>query len=229
MVIIFVLLMAATISAQTVISVDEDLSKNRDKNLVLAVAASAVLPGTGHYYLGHKRAASFFWIDAALWVSVASTWIYSDNQIENAMGYAARHAGANPVKKDLAYLTVIGDYRSRGGHDYQNSSPDNNEDYNMAMIRAGQEIDAVYPKEYTWDWGTSDSSENTARIKEYKEILKRHRISKIAFQISLGAMALNRVLAILDVMRIYRQTTANFSFIPLATPQYSGVFVNYEF
>jgi hypothetical protein len=218
--------------SQTVISIDENVSRNKDKNVVLSIAASAALPGAGHYYLGEKsRAAAFFWVDAALWISTATTYFYSDNQLENARGYAVRHAGAEGAPKDLKFLTIVGDYRSRGGSLYQNSNPDNNEDYNQAMIRAGREIDAEYPYAYgyIWDWGSSDNPETTARIKEYNEILKRHRISKIAFQVSLGAVALNRVLAILDVIRLYRQTSANFAIAPIATPTYSGIFINYGF
>ena len=232
---VLILISAFYSYSQTVISVDDNLSRNRDKSLALSIAASAVLPGAGHYYLGEKsRAAAFFWVDAALWVATGSTWLYGDSQLENARGYAVRHAGAEGAPKDLDFLSLMGDYRSRGGPLYQNSSPDNNEDYNQAMIRAGLAIDHAYPYEpgYIWDWGSSDNPETTARMKEYNEMLKRHRIAKIAFQVSLGAMALNRVLAILDAMRIHRQTSANFSQLhitPFATPQFSGFFVNYEF
>jgi hypothetical protein len=230
-----ILLLAVVASAQTVISVDEDLSRNKGKNLALAMAASAVLPGAGHFYLGEKsRAQAFFWVDAALWVAAGTTYFYSDNQLVNARGYAVRYAGAEGAPKDLNFLTVVGNYRSRGGPLYQNSNPDNNEDYNQAMLRAGREIDDEYPYAYgyIWDWGSSDNPETTARMGEYNEMLRRHRIAKIAFQVSLGAMALNRVLAILDAMRIYRKTSANFSHLqisPIATPQHSGIFVNYGF
>ncbi|MDR2732097.1 MAG: hypothetical protein LBB36_02655 [Fibromonadaceae bacterium] len=229
------LILIQTISAQTVISVDENLFRNKDKSLALTIAASAVLPGTGHYYLGkNSRGAAFIWVDAALWVAAGTTYFYGDNQLENARGYAVRHAGAEGAPKNLKFLSLMGDYRSRGGSLYQNSNPDNNEDYNQAMIRAGLDIEAEYPNAYgyIWDWGSSDNPETTARMKENNEMLKRHRIAKIAFQVSLGAMALNRVWAILDALRLYRQTSANFSHLqitPLATPKQSGIFVNYEF
>jgi len=232
---IIILIFTLNSHSQTTISVDEDLSRNKDKSLVLAIATSAVLPGAGHFYLENKsRAVAFFWVDAALWVSAGITWFYADNQLENARGYAVRHAGAEGAPKNLGFLTLIGNYRSRGGSLYQNSSPDNNEDYNQAMLRAGLPIDAEYPYVYgyIWDWGSSDNPETTARMENYNEILKRHRIAKIAFQVSLGAMALNRVVAILDAMRIYRQTSTNFSQLhltPIATPRHSGIFVNYEF
>jgi hypothetical protein len=223
------------IFSQTVISVDENLSKNKEKSLALSLAASAVLPGTGHFYLGERaKAKSFFWIDAALWVVAGTTWYYGDNQLENARGYAVRYAGAEGAPKDLEFLSIVGNYRSRGGSLYQNSNPDNDEDYNQAMLRAGLEIDAEYPYEYgyIWDWGSSDNPETTKRMQNYNDMLKRHRITEIAFQVSLGAMALNRILAILDAMRLYRRTSANFSSLqiaPIATPRQSGIFVNYEF
>ncbi len=233
--IILILISALYSHSQTVISVDENASRNRDKSLVLSMAASAVLPGTGHFYLGEdSKAATFFWIDAALWVAAGTTWLYSDNQLENARGYAVKYAGAEGAPKDIDFLSLMGNYRSRGGSLYQNSSPDNNEDYNQAMIRAGLAIDHEYPYGYgyIWDWGSSDNPETTARMKKYNEMLKRHRIAKIAFQVSLGAMALNRVWATLDAMRIYRRTSANFSQLqitPFATPEHSGIFVNYGF
>jgi hypothetical protein len=231
-IIFYILAFVAVAFAQTIISVDEDISRNRDKNLFLSIAASAVLPGAGHFYLDEKpRAAAFFWVDAALWISAATTYIYSDNQLENARGYAIRHAGAHGAPKDLRFLTLVGDYRSRGSSLYQNSSPDNNEDYNQAMIRAGRAIDEEYPYAYgyIWDWGSSDNPETTARMENYNEILKRHRISKIAFQVTLGALAFNRVFAILDAIRLYRKTSASFAFTPIATPAYSGIFASYEF
>ena len=233
--ILLILISALHSHSQTVISVDENLSSNKDKSLALAIAASAVLPGAGHFYLDNKsRAAAFFWVDAALWLSAGITWFYADNQLKNARGYAVKYAGAEGAPKNLNFLTLMGNYRSRDGSLYQNSSPDNNEDYNQAMIRAGLPVDAEYPYAYgyIWDWGSSDNPETTARMENYNEMLKRHRIAKIAFQVSLGAMALNRVLAVLDALRIYRRTSANFSQLhitPIATCKHSGIFVNYEF
>ena len=232
---ILLIMVQTAIYSQTVVSVDENISRNKDKNLFLSLGASAVLPGAGHYYLGEKsRATAYFWVDAALWIAAGTTWFYSDSQLENARGYAVKHAGAEGAPKDLDFLSIVGEYRSRGGSLYQNSSPDNNEDYNQAMIRAGLAIDYKYPYGYgyIWDWGSSENPETTARMAEYNEMLKRHRISKIAFQVSLGAMALNRVVAILDALRLYRKTATNISqlqFTPFAAPQHSGFFVNYGF
>jgi hypothetical protein len=234
-ILLILMLGVQTIFSQTVVSIDENISRNRDKSLVFAMAASAVLPGAGHFYLGNNsRVSAFIWIDAALWLSASTTWFYGDNQLKSARGYAVKYAGAEGAPKNIDFLSLMGNYRSRGGSLYQNSNPGNNEDYNQAMMRAGLDIDAEYPYQYgyIWDWGSSDNPETTKRMQNYNEMLKRHRIAKIAFQVSIGAMALNRVLAILDAMRLYKQTSANFSHLqimPLATPRQSGIFVNYEF
>ena len=234
-ILIILSILVHTIFSQTVISIDENLSRNKDKSLIFAMAASAALPGSGHFYLGNNsRAVAFIWVDLALWSSASITWFYGDNQLKNARGYAVKYADAKGAPKDLAFLSVIGNYRSRDGSRYQNSNPDNSEDYNQAMLRAGLEIDAEYPyrEGYIWDWGSSDNPETTERMKKYNDMLKRHRIAKIAFQVSLGAMALNRVLAILDAMRLYRQTSTSFSrweITPMAIPGQSGIFVRYEF
>ncbi|GHV16834.1 hypothetical protein AGMMS49938_17190 [Fibrobacterales bacterium] len=223
------------LQAQITISVDENLSRNREKSLAASLALSALIPGTGHFYLGESSLGSaFFWVDASLWIAAGTTYLFQNQQLDNARGYAVKYAGATGAPRDIDFLTVVGDYRSRGGSDYQNASPDNNEDYNQAMLRAGLAIDRYYPysEGYIWDWGSSDNPENTAHISSYKEMLKRYRLSKIAFQVTLGLMALNRVLAILDALRIYKATSAEFShlqFVPYTMPKKSGIMVNYEF
>jgi hypothetical protein len=110
----------------------------------------------------------------------------------------------------------MGDYRSRGGPLYQNSKPDNNEDYNQALIRAGEDPNSSYPADWTWDWGSSDNPETTARLKTYNQMLRNYRISKIVFQVSIGALALNRVVSLLDVFHLYRATSVQIA--PLVGP-----------
>ncbi|MDR2580167.1 MAG: hypothetical protein LBC85_04145 [Fibromonadaceae bacterium] len=235
MVLFLTLILISLSFSQTVISIDENISRNKEKSLAFALVGSAVLPGSGHYYLGEKsRANAFFWVDAALWISAGTMYFYGDNQLENARGHAVKYAGAAGAPKDLRFLNIVGEYRSRGGSLYQNSKPDNNEDYNQAMIRAGLDPELDYPYEYgyIWDWGSSNNPENTARMAEYNQMLRRHRIAKITFQASLGAMALNRILAVFDAARIYRQTASSLSHLqitPFATPWQSGFLVNYEF
>jgi hypothetical protein len=233
---ILLVLFAVTASfSQIVISVDENVSRNHDKSLFLGLGASALLPGMGELYLGEqKMVRPFVWVDAALWITAIGSYVIGNRYITSAHDYAVRHAGLNTNSKDVSLLNTVGDYRSRGGVDGQNSSPDMNEDYNQAMIRSGKKIDDEFDSSILWDWGSSDNPETTEHIDEYKERLSHYRISRIVFQASIGALVLNRVISVLDVMRVYRATSSkSFServrFLPEFTEDGSGLSVNVKF
>ena len=233
---LLLVLLAVTASfSQIVISVDENVSRNRDKNLFLGLGASAILPGMGELYLGEqKMVRPFVWVDAALWITTISSYVIGNRYISSAHDYAVRHAGLNTNSKDVSLLNTVGDYRSRSGVDGQNSSPDMNEDYNQAMIRSGKKIDDDIDGSIQWDWGSSDNPETTEHIDEYKSRLSHYRVSRIVFQASLGALVLNRVISVLDVMRVYRATSSkSFServrFLPEFAEDGSGLSVNVNF
>lgn len=231
-----IVLLAATFGfSQIVISVDENVSRNHDKNLFLGLGASALLPGMGELYLGEqKMVRPFVWVDAALWITTIGSYVIGNRYISFAHDYAVRHAGLNTNSKKVSLLNTVGDYRSRGGVAGQNSSPDMNEDYNQAMIRSGKKIDEEFDSSIQWDWGSSDNPESTEHMEEYKDRLSHYRISRIVFQASIGALVLNRVISVLDVMRIYRATSSkSFServrFLPEFTEDGSGLSVNVKF
>lgn len=233
---ILLVLFAVTASfSQIVISVDENVSRNHDKSLFLGLGASALLPGMGELYLGEqKMVRPFVWVDAALWITAIGSYVIGNRYITSAHDYAVRHAGLNTNSKDVSLLNTVGDYRSRGGVDGQNSSPDMNEDYNQAMIRSGKKIDDEFDSSILWDWGSSDNPETTEHIDEYKNRLSHYRISRIVFQASIGALVLNRVISVLDVMRVYRATSSkSFServrFLPEFAEDGSGLSVNVKF
>lgn len=231
-----IVLLAATFGfSQIVISVDENVSRNHDKNLFLGLGASALLPGMGELYLGEqKMVRPFVWVDAALWITTISSYVIGNRYISSAHDYAVRYAGLNTNSKKVSLLNTVGDYRSRGGVAGQNSSPDMNEDYNQAMIRSGKKIDEEIDSSIQWDWGSSDNPESTEHMEEYKDRLSHYRVSRIVFQASIGALVLNRVISVLDVMRIYRATSSkSFServrFLPEFAEDGSGLSVNVKF
>lgn len=230
-----ILLVAVSAFSQVVITVDENVSKNQDKSLWLALGASALLPGMGELYLDERSLVKpFVWTDAALWLTAIGSYFIGERYITSAHGYAVRHAGLTSGSKDVSLLNTVGDYRSRGGVAGQNSSPDMDEDYNQAMIRAGKAIDDEYSESIQWDWGSSDNPESTERIEEYKSRLRHFRVSRIVFQVSVGALVLNRVVSILDVMRVYRATSSrSFSqrmeFAPEFLEDGGGILMNVRF
>lgn len=230
-----IMLAAVTAFSQVVISVDESVSKNRNKSAFLAIGASALLPGMGELYLDQKdMVRPFVWVDAALWVTAFGSYFIGERYVTSAHGYAVRHAGLNSSSKNIDMLNTVGDYRSRGGVDGQNSSPDMEEDYNQAMIRAGKKIDADLNASIQWDWGSSDNPETSEHIDEYKSRLRHYRVSRIVFQASVGALVLNRVVSILDAVRIYRRTSSSslahhIDFSPEFYDDGSGVMMNVKF
>ena len=102
-----------------------------------ALGASALLPGMGELYLGEKGLVRpFVWTDAALWLTAIGSYFIGERYVTSAHNYAVRYAGLTSDSRDVSLLNTVGDYRSRGGVAGQNSSPDMDEDYNQAMIRA---------------------------------------------------------------------------------------------
>ena len=233
-VILAILLASVAAFSQIVVSVDESVYKNSDKNVFLAVGASALLPGMGELYLNEKELVRpFVWTDLALWVVAIGSYVVGDRYVASAQNYAVRHAGFNG-NKNVSLLNTVGSYRSRSGVFGQNSSPDMNEDYDQAMIRSGKKVDEEFSSEIQWDWGSSDNPESTKHIDEFKSRMRHYRVSRIVFQVSVGALILNRVISILDAVRIYRATsTKSFSqrleFAPEFFEDGGGLLMNVKF
>ena len=207
-IVLAILLASVAAFSQIVVSVDQNVSKNSDKNVFLAVGASALLPGMGELYLNEKNMVRpFVWTDLALWVAAIGSYVVGDRYVTSAHNYAVRHAGFTG-NKNVSLLNTVGSYRSRSGVFGQNSSPDMDEDYNQAMIRSGKRIDEDFSKEIQWDWGSSDNPETTEHIDEFKSRMRHYRVSRIVFQVSVGALILNRVVSMLDAIRVYRATSS---------------------
>ena len=207
-IVLAILLASVAAFSQIVVSVDQNVYKNSDKNVFLAVGASALLPGMGELYLNEKNMVRpFVWTDLALWVAAIGSYVVGDRYVTSAHNYAVRHAGFTG-NKNVSLLNTVGSYRSRSGVFGQNSSPDMDEDYNQAMIRSGKRIDEDFSKEIQWDWGRSDNPETTEHIDEFKSRMRHYRVSRIVFQVSVGALILNRVVSMLDAIRVYRATSS---------------------
>ena len=80
--ILAILLASVTAFSQIVVSVDEKVYKNNDKNVFLAVGASALLPGMGELYLNEKQLVRpFVWTDLALWVVAIGSYVVGDRYV----------------------------------------------------------------------------------------------------------------------------------------------------
>ena len=220
-IVLAILLASVAAFSQIVVSVDENVYKNSDKNVFFAVGASALLPGMGELYLNEKgMVRPFVWTDLALWVTAIGSYVVGDRYVTSAHNYAVRHAGFTG-KKNVSVLNTVGSYRSRSGVFGQNSSPDMDEDYNQSMLRSGKKVDEELSNDIQWDWGSSDNPESSKHIDEFKSRMRHFRVSRIVFQVSVGALILNRVVSMLDAVRIYRATsTKSFSNRVLFAPEF---------
>ena len=189
----------------------------------------------GEMYLGEESLVKpFLWTDLALWVTTFSAYVIGERYINSAHSYAVRHAGLNTSSKDVSLLNTVGDYRSRSGVAGQNSSPDMDEDYNQAMLRSGKGVNDEFDESIQWDWGSSDNPETSEHIDEFKSRMRHYRISRIVFQASVGALVLNRVISMLDAIRVYRKTSSkslseNIEFMPEFYEDGSGLLMNVKF
>ena len=69
-------------------------------------------------------------------------------------------------------------------------------------------VDEELSNDIQWDWGSSDNPESSKHIDEFKSRMRHFRVSRIVFQVSVGALILNRVVSMLDAVRIYRATSS---------------------
>jgi hypothetical protein len=215
--------------AQLVISVDTALSRNHGKSLSSAIGFSALVPGMGQKYLGESQAVKkFVWVDAAGFSAVLVGYMAGQSYLASAQAFASHHAGIVNPPRDPTFLDVVARYRSRSGPAGQNSNPDLAENYDMSLIRSGKSVDDLYASDpsHTWDWGSSDNPETTARMREYNDILQRYRFSKVIFQVAVGMVVLNRIVSVFDVLRIFRATSGGplvLDVQPIWSPQNAGL------
>ncbi len=212
--------------SQYVVRIDSSLTRNVDKSLPVAIVLSATLPGMGEYYLGEKQKVKpHLWVEMFGWGAVAITYFTGESYLQSAQGFAEKHAGVIGAPADPTFLDLMSRYRSRAGVAGQNSSADPDEDYNLSLIREGREVDEVYPwdEAHTWDWGSSENPEATAHMREFNHILQNYRMARISFQIAAGVVVLNRLISVLDVVRIHRETSVKtLSFVPYLAPEVQG-------
>lgn len=212
--------------AQLVISIDTSISRNAGKSVAAGMALSLAIPGMGQKYLGeNNRVKGYIWTDLVGWSSAIASWFIGDAYLRSAQAYAVRYAGVDDPPKDADFLDLMSRYRSRAGIAGQNSSPDIKDDYNMWMIRSGSSIDKDYPHDasHTWDWGPTENPKSTEHMREYDRILRGYRISRIVFQASIGVVVLNRIVSVVDVLRIHRATAnQSLAFVPNITPYSTG-------
>jgi len=206
-----------------VIAVAEDLRKNADKNLGLALLGAAVLPGLGEIYLREPdQAKPFLLVEAGLWASVFLSLWSRDSYLQSARNQASEYAGIDASSKGEAFLNTMSDYRSYREKEHRNDS------YELAQILSGKR-DGNYgipaTAENDWDFGSSNTPENTRHWKSFQATLRYYRASKVALTFAVGGLAMNRLVALAHTMRLYRHSAGRglaWHFLPDLGPETAG-------
>ncbi|MCF7805173.1 MAG: hypothetical protein K9N46_12990 [Candidatus Marinimicrobia bacterium] len=204
------LLFQGTVSAQSVIHTDQEISTIGFKYLQpgervqfqqqqpelermdapvskkKAVFASLILPGWGERLLGvENRGAIFSSTETALWLGFIGFTAYGNWREQDFKSYATHKASVNPAGKDGQYWIDIAGY-------------DNIREYNEVQLR-DREPDRVYPNtsEYQWNWESFN-----ARYR-YDTMRIDSRKSEQYATFVIGAIVFNHLASALDVTYLY--------------------------
>jgi hypothetical protein len=205
------------------IELDTARGKNAERSLGLALLASAVLPGTGEAYLREERSAKAFLLaEAGFWAGLFIAWHARESHLQSARNYASEYAGADASGQGPAYLERLATYRSYHEKEHRQDS------YELAQELSGQDV-AVMPE---WDFGSSNTPENTAHWRQYQSVMRNYRGAKVALSFAVGALVLNRAASVAHTLRAYRRTSGkglSYRFEPEWNPERSGIRVSMTF
>jgi hypothetical protein len=195
-----------TMGTTTMVGIDTSGSGTSGRSTVAAVGLSLLVPGWGHRYLGYtSRSTAYFATDLVGWVALFGAWMTGKAAVTNAAEIANRYAGAQlGTDPNENLLSVMRTYRSRrqtgGRHD----------SYNEAMILSDQNPESQFPDDdaHNWDWGSRENPDNDAHIRSFENQLRLWRGTRVALYSTAGALAVVRVVAAMDVLRLTRSAAS---------------------
>lgn len=212
-----------TFGREITIEVDTARARNADRSLGLALLGSALLPGAGEAYLGEDRAAKGFLLtEAGFWAGLFIAWQVRENYMQSARNYASQYAGADAEGRGESYLETMVSYRSYYEKEHRQDS------YELAQVLSGQPMAELPP----WDFGSSNTPENTRNWNEYQSVMRHYRGAKVAVSFAVGALVLNRVASMANTLRAYRRTSGKglgYRFDPEFGPDHSGIRLTVKF
>lgn len=213
-----------------VIEVDPKQSRNTRKSLPLAMLFSAVLPGTGEYYLEDKgHAKAFLLAEAGFWASLYISLVAKDSYLQSARNYASEFAGIDAGGKGEDFLNTMASYRSYQEKQHRQDS------YELSQILSGKrdrDYDIPMTPENDWDFGSASNPQNTRNWNTFQSTLRYYRASKVAVSFAVGALALDRLLSLANTLHVYKRTSAkglSMQVIPEFGPDYAGTSLSLRF
>jgi hypothetical protein len=194
-----------------------------EKNPMLALLLSCIVPGWGEMYVGDtSRGGWFMASEVAIWAAYGTFQIQGSMREDDYREYAEIFAGTD-AGADGGYLSDMGDYISSEG--------DNS--YNQAIARDARSLfpgdreaqrayiaENGYYGDLSWDWGSSE------HFVEYQELrFAASKSDRNAFYM-VGVAMLNRAISGIDSAWMARRHNAGEDGEPVArlsvVPQISG-------
>jgi hypothetical protein len=205
------------------IEMDTARGKNAERSLGIALLGSAILPGTGEAYLREQGSAKAFLLaEAGFWAGLFIAWQSRESHLQSARNYASEYAGADVSGQGSAYLERLATYRSYREKEHRQDS------YELAQVLSGEEV-ASMPE---WDFGSSNTPENTAHWRQYQSVMRHYRAAKVGMSFAIGALVLNRAASMAHTLRVYRRTSGkglSYRFDPEFGPDGSGMRLSVNF
>lgn len=155
-----------------------------EKSTIRAGLYSALLPGLGEFYVGHKEKARFFFAgEAVTWISFAAFRIYGNARQEDYINYAATHANARLENKTEEFHDLVGFYEDIDQYNsfgrvfdpdraYLEDSPENH-----------------------WRWQTEQD------MNVYRNLKNRSREAFRRSEFVIGVAVVARVVSVIDAIR----------------------------
>ena len=206
--------------AGAVVELDTSSSSGRPSTAA-AVGLSLLLPGAGHRYAGFKGTEPFYHAaDLLGWTALFVSWQTGRSSMSNAAEIANRYAGASlGSSPDAALLSAMRNYRSRrpvaGRHD----------SYDEAQVLSGRATTTEFSDDagHDWDWGATDNPDNNAHLRQFESQYRKWRASQVALYSAAGTLAVLRLAAAMDILRLQRSSISNAGISMEASPSPDGV------
>jgi hypothetical protein len=176
---------SAQVTVQDIIVDSIDVFSQQDdksiKSSKTAMAASLLIPGLGHHYLGNaKPALGYICLDVLSVFGAVMCSRQAKTLLVNSRGYASTYAHITRGSNDESYWNLVGQF-------------DNMEYYNQVTGLNRQKEDQITNFDLNWDWDSDYHKE------EYVRMRKNSHVFQTVSSLFLGAMVLNRIVAFVDI------------------------------
>lgn len=159
-------------------------------SVVKAAMLSALLPGLGEYYVGHKTKARFFFgAEAATWIGFIAFRTYGGWKKDDLIRFAAENAGASLDGKNDEFLDWVGFYRDIDEFNTLGRVSDPDRPY----------LEDIPENHWLW---LSDSDQEA-----YRDLKNSSREAYRRANFMIGVAIVNRLISVIDSIRDAKRAT----------------------